>query len=252
MKECNHQSICVTVVGSVQKAECLQRTVLARAWSVTELDQGCLDRTQRQPTAPKPLARSLVGRLPLTRFLLPFGRVLVSVLAASFVPGFSDRSLRAMASSSSERSRSPCRPDPSGGAAGPFFVSWVTAPPLRPFRTGAGGQSSSRCGPRPLVFHFVRCCRARSRLQRRTFRSGAQVFPCSDRFWCSCDSGPTITPSPEGGAPSLPSVLVHVFPAAGIATPPPASARSPATPAEDCSALALLSVIVLHPAVLCA
>ena len=106
--------------------------------------------------------------------------------------------------------------------------------------------------PRPLVFHFVRCCRARSRLQRRTFRSGAQVFPRSDRFWCSCDSGPTITPSPEGGAPSLPSALVHVFPAAGIATPPPASARSPATPAEDCSALALMSVLVLHPAVLCA
>ena len=26
-------------------------------------------------------------------------------------------------------------------------MSWVTAPPLRPFRTGAGGQSSSRRAP---------------------------------------------------------------------------------------------------------
>ena len=79
-----------------------------------------------------------------------------------------------------------------------------------------------------------------------------RFFRAPTVFWCSCDSGPTITPSLEGGAPSLPSALVHVFPAAGIATPPPASARSPATPAEDCSALALMSVIVLHPAVLCA
>ena len=71
-------------------------------------------------------------------------------------------------------------------------------------------------------------------------------------FWCSCDSGPTITPSPEGGAPSLPSALVHVFPAAGFATPPPASAPPPAFPAEDYCALALVSVAGLHPAVLCA
>ena len=106
--------------------------------------------------------------------------------------------------------------------------------------------------PRPLVFHFVRCCRARSRLQRRAFRSGAQVFPSSDRLGLSCDSGPTITPSPQGGASALPPAFVHVFPAAGIATPPRASVRSPATPAEDCSALAVVSATVLHSAVRCA
>ena len=156
-----------------------------------------------------------------------------------------------MASSSSERSRSPCRPDLSGGAAGPFSVPWVTASPLRPFRTGAGGQSSPRCAPGRWFFTSSVVVVPGHDSNDEPFGPELRFFLAPTVLWCSCDSGPTITPSPEGGAPSVPSVLVHVFPVAGFATPPPASAPSPAFPAEDSCALALVSVAGLHSAVLC-
>jgi len=49
--------------------------------------------------------------------------------------------------------------------------------PISPsFRTGAGGQSFARCAAYRPPFTSVLCCCARSRLKRRTVRSGAQVF----------------------------------------------------------------------------
>ena len=124
--------------------------------------------------------------------------------------GYSDRSCRAMASSSSsssERSRSPCRPALSGGTAGPFSVSWMSVPLLRPFRTGAGGQSTSRRALGPCF--SVVCFRARSRFKRRAVRSVAQVSPSSVRC-CSC--GPRSYEHSEynGRCPRL-SRFAHAF-----------------------------------------